>query len=368
MPRNGPQVEARQILQAPRTAHVPTRVVANFARQLATMLHSGVPVLQAIETLSFQEEYPHFGLVVECIAQEIHDGTTLSRALTHHPRLFPSVFVTMTEVGEATGALHASLELVATWLEREDAVHRKVVAAFTYPLSVMAVASLLAALLFTTVLPTFSGIFREMHVELPLLTQIVMGITDLLCRPWVWVLGLLCGLSLWRVWEQIWQSPRQARAVYGLAMRIPGVGGLLRHGALARYSSAASALLASGTDLLKAARLAAQASASPILNQDGRRIVKSIQDGRSLSESLQAEASLYSATLIQLIQAGEEASLLPTMLERVARFHELELNTAIDLLSSTLEPLMLVGVAMLVGCIVLSIYLPMYSTLMNLAG
>lgn len=347
---------------------VPLRVIANFTRQLTAMLAAGVPLLQALETLTPQDEYPQFGLVIENLSAEINSGTHLSRALAYHPRVFSQVYVTLARVGEETGTLESSLDLLADWLEKEDSVRRKLLSAFTYPAGIFLVSLLLSVLLFTTVLPTFAKIFKEMQVSLPLLTRIVMGLTHLLCQPWAWAVTLLVSLALYHAWGKTWESPGGSRRLFGALQRVPVFGQLLYHGSLTRYAAAGQALLHSGIDVIKASRLAGQASGSPLLAQDGRRVIKSIEEGETLSTALQARPALYSATLIQMLQAGEEASLMPEMLTRVAHFHELELNSSIDTLSATLEPIMLLCVALMVGSIVLSIYLPMYSTLLNMAS
>ncbi|MFN8610962.1 MAG: type II secretion system F family protein [Vulcanimicrobiota bacterium] len=358
----------QQIIQAPRTARVPPNIVANFSRQLATMLQNGIPLLKGVETLSFQPEYPHFGVVIEALGHEVNQGEKFSAALSHHPRTFSNVFVTMIQVGEETGNLDQCLDLLADWIDREDRVRRRLTSAFTYPLSVLAVAVLLSVLLFTLVLPTFSKIFREMNVSLPLLTRVVMAITSLLCNPYFWVAALFAGIFAYRTWVNIWQSPRQSRLLYLVLLRIPGVGQTLRHGCLTRYCSASHALLKSGIDLIKTTRMAGQASGSPVLDHDSKRLSKAIQAGQGMADSLNDSASFYSTTLIQMVRAGEEASLLPEMYARVCKFHELEMESSIDMLSATLEPVLLVGVSAMVGGIVLSIYLPMYSTLINLAS
>lgn len=358
----------QQIIQAPRTARVPPNILANFSRQLATLLHNGIPLLKGIETLSFQPEYPHFGVVVEGLGQEISQGEKFSTALSHQPRTFSNVFVTMIQVGEETGNLDRCLDLISDWIEREDRVRRRLTAAFTYPASVMLVAVVLSLLLFTLVLPTFAKIFREMNVSLPLLTQLVMALTALLCNPYFWVVALFAFIFAYRTWVQIWKSPRQSRLLFLVLLRLPGVGESLRHGALTRYCSASQALLKSGIDLIKTTRMAGQASGSPVLDHDSKRLSKCIQAGQGLADSLGESSSYYSSSLIQMIRAGEEASLLPEMFERVSKFHELEMEISIEALSATLEPVLLIGVSILVGGIVLSIYLPMYSTLLNLAA
>ena len=357
-----------RIIQAPRTARVPRLIVAYFARQMAVMLHNGIPLLKGLETLSFQPEYPHFGVVVEAVAQEVSEGEKLSRALSHYPRVFTDVFVNTVQVGEETGGMDQSLSMLADWLEREERVERKLVAAFTYPVTVLVIASLLTLLLFTTVLPTFARIFQEMNVPLPALTWLVMQTTALVCTPAFWIAMLVGGTLVYRAWLQAWRSPRQARAIYEACNRLPAVGATLRHGGLARYCAASHAMLHSGVTLLKAARMAGQASANPLLEHDSRRVSKCLESGERLADALMMEPRLYSSAMLQMLRAGEESALLAEMFLRVGKFHEQEMETTIELLSSTLEPILLLGVGGLVGSIVLSIYLPMYSTLMNLTA
>lgn len=351
-----------------RVGNIPGQIVASFTRQLSTMLANGVPLLKALDTLTNQEEYPDFGVVVEHLAQEISDGSQFSQAVALYPQAFPAILVTMIQVGEQTGRLERTLALVADWLEREVQVRQRLVSAFTYPAGILVVTLALSLLLFTTVLPTFANIFREMHVQMPFITRLVMSLTAVACNPAAWVAGLILTVVGWKVWEGVWRSPAQARLVFRFLLALPGVGSLLKNGSLTRYCAAAEALLASGIDLIKTARLAGQASGNPLLVQDARRMVKAIEMGELVSTAMSESVSLYSIMLLQLIQAGEEASLLPQMYGRASRFHELELDTAIEVLTATLEPLMLLGVAVMVGTIVLSIYLPMYSTLMNLAS
>lgn len=343
-------------------------MVAYFARQLSVMLHNGVPLLKGLEILSFQPETPHFGLVIEAVAQEVSDGEKLSRALSHYPRVFTDVFVNTVQVGEETGGMDASLTLLADWLEREERVERKLVAAFSYPLTVLIIASLLTLLLFTTVLPSFARIFKEMNVPLPAITWVIMQATAIICTPVFWVALLLAGTLGYRAWQRAWRSPRQARALYEACNRLPAVGATLRHGGLARYCAASHAMLHSGVSLLKTARMAGLASANPLLEHDSRRVARCLENGERLAEALALEPQLYSISMLQMLRAGEESALLSEMFLRVGKFHEQEMESTIDLLSSTLEPLLLLGVGLLVGSIVLAIYLPMYSTLMNLTA
>lgn len=355
------------MLLAPRTARVPAHYVANFARQLAVLLASGVTLLRGLEALSFQPEYPHFGIIVECVAQDVSDGQKFSRALGYHPAIFNDSFVAMISVGEETGGLDRSLDLLADWIEREDRVRRRMKMAMVYPLSVLAVSAALTALLFTLILPTFAQILKETQVPLPLITRFTLGLTALVGTPYFWLAAVLVvGLAV-RGWKLLWRSPRQARVLYSVIQPVPGLGSMLRHGSMTRYCACSHALLSSGLTLNRALRMAGRASANPILDQDSRRLAKCVEAGQGLAQSMADLPTLYSTTLVQMVQVGEESSQLGEMYLRVGRYHEMELESSIELLTATLEPLLLVGVAGTVGGIVLSVYMPMHSALLNLA-
>lgn len=346
---------------------MPAHYVANFARQLAILLGGGVALLKGLETLSFQPEYPHFGVIVESVAQEVSEGEKFSRALAYHPRIFDDSFVAMIAVGEEIGTLDRCLALLADWIERETRVQRKMKSAMVYPLSVLGVSALLTLLLFTLILPTFAEILKETNVPLPLVTRVTLGLAAWACTPQFWLaLALAIGLAA-RTWRQLWRSPRQARALYSFAQPVPGLGSMLRHGSLTRYCACSHALLSSGLALTKALRMAGRASANPILDQDSKRLAKCVEAGQGLAQSMSDLPALYSTTLVHMVQAGEESSQLGEMYLRVGRYHELELETSIEVLSATLEPLLLAGVAGTIGGIVLSVYMPMHSALLNLA-
>lgn len=360
--------EPGQLLLAPRTARVPAHYIANFARQLGVMLAGGVPLLRALETLSFQPEIPHFGVIIECVAEEVSEGQKLSRALAYHPRVFSDSFVAMVSTGEETGGLEQCLDLLADWIEREERVRHRMKSALVYPISVLTVASLLCALIFTTVIPTFAQIFKETNAPLPFPTQVTLAVTDMFRSPNCWgaaVLGIALAI---RAWKHLWRSPRQSRAIFSLLLPIPGLGGMLRHGSLTRYCACCHASLSSGLTLIRCLKMAGQASANPLLELDARRLVKCVEGGQALAQSMADMPALYSRTLVQMVQAGEESSQLGEMYQRVGKYHELELDSSIELLSATLEPLLLLGVAVTVGGIVVSVFLPLHSAMMNLAG
>ncbi|MCW5866732.1 MAG: type II secretion system F family protein [Candidatus Eremiobacteraeota bacterium] len=349
-----------------RRVRVPPRVVALFTRQLSAMLLGGVPLLQALDTLQHNEDCPDLGKVVTVVADLIAAGHTFSNACSHFPRVFPSIYVSMASMGEHVGQLDQSLDRLALWLEKDEALRQRIISALTYPALILSVAGTLTLLLFYTVLPGFLQIFREMNIPLPLVTRVVMAITDIIRSPGGWLLGFsLFGLTFGGV-QYVLNRRRLRIIAYRWVLRLPGLGSMLKAGALARFSAAAANLIHSGLELTKCYKLAAASSGSPLLEKDAANLTKAIQEGELASAHMEGDRDLYPPTLVHLVAAGEEVSQLPELLGRAAAYYEEECNYLVECLSAAIEPLLLGGVASIIATVVLSIFVPMYSFIGNL--
>lgn len=350
-----------------RRVRVPPRMVALFTRQLSAMLLGGVPLLQALDTLQHNEECPDLGKVVTVVGDQIAAGHNFSHACSYFPRVFPTIYVSMVSMGEHVGQLDQSLDRLALWLEKDEALRQRIVSALTYPALILSVAGFLTLMLFYTVLPGFLQIFREMHIPLPLVTRVVMAVTDVVRSPGGWLLGFsLFGLICGGV-QYVLNRRRLRIIAYGWVLRIPGLGRMLKAGALARYSAAAANLMHSGLELTKCYKLAAASSGSPLLEKDASNLIKAIQEGELASAHMESDRDLYPPTLVHLVAAGEEVSQLPELLGRAGTYYEEECNYLVECLSSAVEPLLLGVVASVIATVVLSIFIPMYSFIGNLS-
>jgi len=327
------------------------------------MLACGIPLVQALDALSSQPEHEGFERVLTEVTRKVSTGHAFSAVLPGYPRIFSRVFVTMVQVGEETGTLTVSLKRVAEWLERDEQIRRKAKASLSYPVFVLGLCLLLSLIVIYTVLPTFCTIFREMQTELPLITRVVMALTDLLQAPWVWLLTGLVGFFLHRRFQSLMARPSGAAWVYRVLKHIPLVGSILQHGTIARYCSAAGPLVASGMNLPRALRLAAGASGNPLLIQDADALVKTITEGATPTEHMAAHPDIYSPTLCHMLAAGEEASNSGDMYDRAGHFHQLEMESSVELLGAALEPLLLIFVSIAVALLILAIFLPLYGSL-----
>lgn len=350
-------------LEQPELIKVDSMLVVVFTRQLGSMLESGVPIVQALETLAYQPEDEVFGDVVNACAEEISKGIRFCRATSRFPKVFPPMYQTMVEIGEETGGLDESLNRLALWLERDQALRQRIKSALTYPGFVLALAVLMGLAIFYTVMPTFVSIFEDMQVELPLLTRIMMALTRALRTPpqFLCILAILvAGVTAFRRWTK---TPEGHLQFHNFCRKVPLVGSMLVYGGLARYCSAMEALLLTGMTLTHALRLAGVACGDPLLQKDARALIQSVSEGNLLVEHLQAKEEIYPGTLRSMISVGEETSSLPDMYGRTAAFYEVELNFKIEAFGAALEPLMLAFVALMVATLILSIFLPLYASL-----
>lgn len=347
---------------------MPARLVSIFTRQLSTMLLAGVPLLRALETLQENEECPDLGQVVIVCGDLVSAGHTFSQACSRFPRVFPTVYVNMVRMGEQVGQLDQSLDRLALWLEKDDALRQRLVSAFTYPCFILAVAATLTLALFYTVLPGFLGIFREMNIPLPLITRVVMVVTDATRSPGAWLLGFSCvGLAVAAV-QWVLARRRWKVAAYRQFLRVPLLGRVLLTGSIARFCSAAAALMLTGLELTRCYKLAASTSGSPLLEKDSQALIRSIEEGQLASAHLEANPEIYPPSLSHLVAAGEEVSQLPELLGRASYYFEEECNFLVDSLSAAVEPILLAFVATVIATIVLSIFLPLYSYIGNLGS
>ncbi len=339
-----------------------------FTRQMAAMLRTGVPITRCLETLANQGDDPQFRRVIDFVYRKVSEGVMMSNTLNQMPRVFGHMYVSMVRIGESTGALAENLDMLGAWMERDWQLVRKVKSALTYPAFVLILSFVLTLGLFYYILPGFVKIFDEMQVPLPLITRVIMGMTNAVRNPGAWMVGLgLAAAFYFFIKDQMATEAGRIR-FYRLAMVVPVLGPMLRQAALARFCSSMTALLSVGVDLVAALRLAANASGSPLLAQDGVPMSNALREGSQLSEYMESRRDLYPGSVIQMLSAGEETSNLDQMFGRLGQFYNEEVNYLIEGFSAVLEPVMLAGVALVVGTIVMSVFLPLYGFLNKLGA
>ncbi|MEW6279502.1 MAG: type II secretion system F family protein [Candidatus Eremiobacterota bacterium] len=360
MPKGPPDQE--------RTQRCRTESVVLFTRQLATMLRAGIPITRALDTLQSTSEDPALARVLVRTNQRVSEGYTLSRALAYYPRVFNPLYLAMVGVGETSGDLEGTLDRLATWLERDQGVGQKVRAALVYPAFVLSMTGILTLVIFHTALPGFVKIFREMRLELPLMTRMLVLATDSVRNPGTWLvgLGLLVGGAGW--FRATLASKAGASRLYAALMTMPLIGSLVRNGSVARFASAMEAMIATGVPLVSCLKNAGQATGNPAMEQDLERAVGRLTEGGYLSEHFGSHPELYPPTFAHMIRAGEEASALEPMFARLSAYYDQEVNYQIESVTAALEPLLMGLVSLIVGFVVIALFLPMYGYLGRLGS
>lgn len=341
----------------------PTQEVVLFCRQLQVMLSSGVPVYRALETLSVRDEHPQFGRAVDSVARKVGEGHRLSQALRLFPRVFDTVFLALTAVGEETGQLDRCLDRLASWKERDLEMRRKLRSAMTYPVLVLVLTVVMTLFLFLWILPGFIEIFTAMGADLPLPTRFLILATHMTVSPAFWLVVSVLGMAAGHGLKRYLSHPEGRAEMTLLIMTIPSIGPLLLNAGAARMAASVATMLDSGMDLTRSLALGAEASGNAAIMLDSKRVLQEIRMGSLTSVALAEREDLYPSNLLQMVKVGEQASDLPGMFQRAADFHEEETNHLIDTLGAALEPVLLAGVATILGFVLISVFLPLYGHL-----
>ena len=332
-----------------------------FARQFATMIGAGVSVVAALVTLEEQTDDKYLAEVLGDVRSEVEGGVILSKALAQHPKVFNRLFVAMVEAGESSGTLDTVLDRVAVQIEKETQIKRRVKGAMVYPIVVISFAFLVLTFMLLFIIPVFVKVFDSLNGELPMLTQMVMHASNALRHYWFIIFpaigGMIFGFRRWKRTEggrKMWDR---------FKLKIPmRVGDVVHKIALARFSRTLSTLVSSGVDIIKALEITGATSGNWVVEEALTEVRTRVHEGVPISQPLQ-EDPVFPPMVGQMVKIGEETGELDGMLGKVADFYEDEVDSSIQSLTSIIEPILMIGVGIMVGTIVISMYLPMFKML-----
>lgn len=337
---------------------IKTRDIAIFARQLATMMAAGVPMVQGFEIVAGGQKNPRMRDMLTSIKTDIEGGAALNEALAKHPVQFDELFVNLVKAGEASGVLDTILDTVATYKENIEAIKGKIKKAMFYPAAVMAVAVLVSALMLIFVIPQFEEVFKGFGADLPAFTQMLVGASRFMTsNGWMILLGLIVGVVSFIFLYK--RSTKLQHLMGRFSLKIPVVGEILRQSAIARYARTLGVTFKAGVPLVEALDSVSGATGSVIYNEAVKRIREDVAVGHQLQLAMK-QTDLFPNMVTQMVSIGEEAGALDAMLFKVAEFYEQEVNNAVDALSSLLEPFIMVVIGVLVGGMVVGMYLPIF--------
>ena len=332
--------------------------IALFARQLATMLQAGIPMVQCFDIIGNGHEKPSMQRLVLAIKADVEAGTSLHEALGKHPLYFDDLFVNLVEAGEHAGALETLLEKVATYKEKTEALKKKIKKALFYPAAVVAVAIIVSTVLLVFVIPQFESLFKGFGADLPAFTQMVVNLSKFV-QTQGWWMAVLIGVGAYAFFYFKKRSRPMRRALDRMSLKMPVLGPILVKAAIARYARTLSTMFAAGVPLVEALTSVAGATGNIVYEEAVLKIRDEVSTGQRLQRCMEA-TGLFPNMVVQMIAVGEESGSLDSMAAKVADFYEADVDAAVDAMSSLLEPLIMAVLGVLVGGMVIAMYLPIF--------
>ncbi len=332
--------------------------IALFARQLATMLTAGIPMVQAFEIIGVGHDKPAMQKLVLSIKEDIETGNSLHQALAKHPLHFDDLFVNLVEAGEHAGALEAVLDKIATYKEKTEALKKKIKKALFYPAAVLVVAVVVTVILLIFVIPQFESLFRGFGADLPTFTRMVIGMSRWMQdKGWMLLIIVVAAVITFGYFYKRSRPLRQF--LDKTSLQIPVIGPILRKAAIARYARTLATMFAAGVPLVEAMKSVAGATGNIIYQDAVLTMRDEIATGMRMQRAME-NTGLFPNMVVQMIAVGEESGSLDEMASKVADFYEADVDAAVDALSSLLEPFIMVILGVLVGGMVIAMYLPIF--------
>ena len=332
--------------------------IAIFARQLATMLAAGIPLVQAFEIVANGNDKPAMQKLILDIKADVEGGTSLHEALAKHPLYFDDLFVNLVEAGEQAGALESLLDKVATYKEKTEALKKKVKKALFYPAAVLVVAVIVTIVLLVFVIPQFEALYKGFGADLPAFTQFVIHISNVVQHDGFYMAIVVGGLIF--AFAYFKKRSRAMREVLDrMILKFPIIGPILNKAAIARYARTLSTMFSAGVPLVEALDSVAGATGNIVYENAVKRMRDEVATGQRLQRAMES-TGLFPNMVNQMIAVGEESGSLDEMSAKVATFYEAEVDNAVDAMSSLLEPLIMLVLGVLVGGLVIAMYLPIF--------
>jgi type IV pilus assembly protein PilC len=336
---------------------IKTRDVVIFTRQFSTMINSGLPLVQALTILAEQTDNKALAEVTKKVVFDVESGNTVADALSKHPRAFTNLYVNMVAAGEAGGILDTILMRLATFLEKNDALVRKVKGAMIYPTVIMSVAAIAVVVLLIFVIPVFESMFASVGLALPLPTRIVIGASRFLKGYWWMVLAI--GVSAGYFLRKYYATSNGKLAIDRLMLKMPVLGDVLRKSAVSRFTRTLGTLISSGVSILEGLEITAKTAGNRVIQDAIMDSRASIAGGDTIAQPLQ-KSKVFPPMVISMIAVGEQTGGLDEMLSKIADFYDEEVDAAVSNLLSLLEPIMIVFLGVVVGGMVVAMYLPIF--------
>lgn len=329
-----------------------------FSRQLATMIQSGIPLVQSFDIVAKGQTNKRLKDLIEEIKNDVETGLTLAESLLKHPAYFNDLFCNLVDAGEKSGSLDVMLDKVATYKEKIETIKKKIKKALTYPMAVMVVALVVTAGLLIFVVPQFEALFKGFGADLPAMTRAVVNMSKFFQSYWYLIFGTLGGAIYAFIYAKN-HSPNFAQSVDRSLLKFPIIGSIMEKASIARFARTLSITFAAGLPLVEALKSVAGATGNIVYSKATDRIREEVSTGQQMNIAME-NTHLFPNMVIQMVSIGEESGALEKMLSKIADFYEEDVDNAVDALSSLLEPIIMSILGILVGGLVVAMYLPIF--------
>jgi type IV pilus assembly protein PilC len=336
-----------------------------FTRQFATMIDSGLPLVQCLDIQATNAENPTFKKQLSDIKETVEGGATFADALRKYPKTFDELYVNLVAAGEVGGILDTILNRLAAYIEKNSALKRKVRGAMVYPIAIVGIMILILVVIMTKVVPVFAKMFGEVGAELPVPTQILIAISNVVTGYFIH--GIVLGVVTSFVLKQVFATTGGKRFRDRAFLKLPAFGDLLRKVAVARFCRTLGTMISSGVPILDALEICSKSAGNFVVEQAIMKTRESISEGRTIAEPL-AESGVFPGMVCQMINVGEATGALDTMLTKIADFYDDEVEVAVDSITSLIEPFIISFLGLVVGGLVVALYLPIFTMSSALVG
>jgi type IV pilus assembly protein PilC len=344
---------------------VKSKTLMIFTRQLATLIDAGLPLLRGLNVLAKQEKDAVLRNTINALADAVQGGSTFSESMAQHPRIFNKLYINMVKAGELGGVLELVLQRLAEFQEKAQRIKNKVLAAMAYPVIVLLIAIAIMLFLLAFIVPKFEQIFKDMlgNKPLPPLTQWVINASNAIKSQWYWIALAIFGIGV--IYKMVARTPGGRAFIDRMMLRAPLFGDLTRKSSISRFSRTLGTLVTSGVPILQALNITRDTAGNAIVADAVTKVHDAVKEGESIVQPLEA-SGVFPPMVISMVDVGEETGQLPEMLLKIAEVYDDEVDNAVEGLTSLLEPIMIVLLALIVGTIVIALFMPLISIIQNM--
>ncbi|QSV44923.1 type II secretion system F family protein [Geobacter benzoatilyticus] len=344
---------------------VETKDLVVFTRQFATMIDSGLPLVQCLDILSSQQENKTFKEVLHKVKETVEGGSTFADALSKHPNVFDQLFVNLVAAGEVGGILDTILNRLAAYIEKAMKLKKQIKGAMVYPATIMTIAIGVVAVILIFVIPTFAKMFADFGGDLPTPTKIVIALSDFVLKYILLIVGLVFAVVV--AIKKYYATPNGKKVIDTIALKAPIAGPLIRKVSVARFTRTLGTLISSGVPIMDGLEIVAKTAGNKVVEEAVYKVRSSIAEGKTMAEPLQ-ESGVFPPMVVQMISVGEATGAMDAMLSKIADFYDDEVDDAVSALTALMEPMLMVFLGTTVGGLVIAMYLPIFKLAGTVGG